>query len=98
LRRSGALLRSGEALVLCEPGKHLELLERLDRTAGNLHMRAFQEARLHLFDASARIHEGARYAAAPGDAQPSESAAASKAYNYTRAAYARSGIRSPRTR
>jgi|GEM_PF-5811464 len=90
LRRSGAILQRGKTIVLREPAKHLELLDRLDRVAGNLHMRAFQTARKQLFEPTARAAEGARYAQAPRRPQSSESPAAAKAYNYTRAAHERS--------
>jgi hypothetical protein len=65
LRQAGALLDRGEAIVLLEPAKHLEFFDRLDRIAGNLHMRAFQTAREHLFKPSRRSSEGERYAKPP---------------------------------
>ena len=96
LRRSGAVLQRREMIVLCEPGKHLELLDHLDRVAGNLHMRAFERARQSLFDPVARAGEGMLYASAPPPARTSEHPAARKAFNYTRAAHARA--RAPRLR
>jgi hypothetical protein len=93
LRRAGAVVDRGGTIVLLEPAGVLELLERLDRIAGNLHMRAFETAREHLYNPSRRSSEGERYAQPPGEPQSSESAAARKAYNYTRAAYERSRSR-----
>jgi hypothetical protein len=93
LRRAGAILDRHETIVLLEPAKHLDLLDLLDRIAGNLHMRAFQDARENLFNPLSRIAEGRRYAQAPSEPRPSESSEARKAYNYTRAAYARSRSR-----
>jgi hypothetical protein len=93
LRRAGAILDRHETIVLLEPAKHLELLDRLDRIAGNLHMRAFQQAREDLFNPLSRSSEGRRYAAAPRAPRSSETPEARKAYNYTRAAYERSRSR-----
>jgi hypothetical protein len=94
LRRAGAIAaeRNGP-IVLLEPAKHLELLDLLDRIAGNLHMRAFQQAREELFDPLSRSSEGRRYAAAPRAPHSSETPDARKAYNYTRAAYERNRSR-----
>jgi hypothetical protein len=80
--------------VLLEPAKHLEILNLLDRIAGNLHMRAFQTAREHLFKPNSRGTEGARYAQGPHEPRSSESSDARKAYNYSRGAYERSRARS----
>lgn len=93
LRRAGALLDRDGTIVLLEPAKHLDLLDRLDRIAGNLHMRAFQQAREHLFDPLSRSSEGRRYATAPRAPRSSEDPAATKAFNYARAAYGRSRSR-----
>lgn len=78
---------------LLEPAKHLDLLDLLDRIAGNLHMRAFQEAREHLFNPLSRTSDGQRYAEAPRSPRSSETPEARKAYNYTQAAYERSRSR-----
>jgi hypothetical protein len=96
LRRAGTIIDRAGTIVLLEPAKHLELLDRLDRIAANLHMSAFQTARQDLFNPASRDSEGDRYAQPPRDPQPSENAAATKAYNYTRAAYARTRARPPR--
>ncbi len=93
LRRAGVILDRDETIVLLEPAKHLEVLDRLDRIAGNLHMRAFQEAREHLFNPLSRSSEGQRYAQAPRSPRLSETPEARKAYNYARAAYQRSRSR-----
>jgi DNA-binding FadR family transcriptional regulator len=93
LRRADALLDRDGTIVLLEPAKHLDLLDRLDRIAGNLHMRAFQQAREDLFNPLSRSSEGRRYAAAPRAPRSSETPEARKAYNYTRAAYERSRSR-----
>jgi hypothetical protein len=93
LRRAGAILDRHETIVLLEPAKHLELLDRLDRIAGNLHMRAFQEAREHIFNPLRRTSQGQGYAQAPREPRSSETPEARKAYNYTRAAYERSRSR-----
>jgi hypothetical protein len=93
LRRAGAILDRDETIVLLEPAKHLHLLDLMDRIAGNLHMRAFQEARGHLFNPLSRGSEGQRYARTPRAPRPSETVEARKAYNYTRAAYKRSRSR-----
>jgi hypothetical protein len=97
LRRAGALLDRDGMLVLLEPAKHVELLDRLDRIAGNLHMQAFQRARADLFNPLGRSSEGRRYASAPRAPRSSETPEARKAYNYTRAAYERSDVRSARS-
>lgn len=89
LRRAGAILDRDETIMLLEPSKHLELLDLLDRIAGNLHMRAFQTARERLFNPLTRSSEGWRYAQAPRTPRSSETPQARKAYNYTRAAYER---------
>jgi hypothetical protein len=79
--------------VLLEPAKHLELLELLDRIAGNLHMRAFQDTRERLFNPLSRSSDGRRYAEAPRSPRSSETPDARKTYNYTRAAYQRTRSR-----
>jgi hypothetical protein len=94
LRGRGALLQHGAAITLLQPVQHLELLDRLDRIAGNLHMQAFQTARAHLFAPHRRASEGSSYAQPASKPRPSENLAARKAYNYARAAYARSQARS----
>jgi hypothetical protein len=93
LRRAGAILDRDGTIVLLEPAKHLELLDLLDRIAGNLHVRAFQNAREHLFDPLSHSSEGRRYAQAPRVPRSSETPEARKAYNYTQAAYERSRSR-----
>jgi hypothetical protein len=93
LRRAGAILDRDEMIVLIEPAKHLELLDLLDRIAGNLHMRAFQQAREDLFNPLSRSSEGSRYAQAPRAPRSSATPDARKAYNYTRAAYERNRSR-----
>lgn len=93
LHRAGAILDRNETIVLLEPAKHLQLLDHLDRIAGNLHMRAFQQAREDLFDPLCRSSEGRRYATAPRAPRSSENPAATKAFNYARAAYGRSRLR-----
>jgi hypothetical protein len=90
LSRAGAILDRDGTIVMLEPGKHLELLDLLDRIAGNLHMRAFQKARKDLFNPLSRSSEGSRYAQAPRTPRSSETPEARKAYNYTQAAYERS--------
>jgi hypothetical protein len=87
------ILDRDETIMLLEPAKHLDLLDLLDRIAGNLHMRAFQESREHLFNPLSRNSEGQRYAEAPRPPRSSETPDARKAYNYTRAAYERSRSR-----
>jgi len=57
---AGAILDRDGTIVLLEPAKHLELLDLLDRIAGNLHMRAFQKAREDLFNPLSRSSEGSR--------------------------------------
>ncbi len=93
LRRADAILDRDGTIVLLEPAKHLELLDLLGRIAGNLHMRAFQEAREHLFNPLNRSSEGQRYAETPRAPRRSETPEARKAYNYTRATYERSRSR-----
>jgi hypothetical protein len=93
LRAIGAIIDDRQFLSLCERTRHLELLDLLDRIAGNLHMQAFQIASRHLFAPSDRGSEGASYARAARMPRPSENAAANKAYNYTHAAYMRSRAR-----
>ena len=93
LHRARAILDRDGTIVLLEPAKHLELVDLLDRIAGNLHMRAFQQAREDLFNPLSRSSEGSRYAEAPGPPRSSETPDACKAYNYTRAAYERSRSR-----
>jgi hypothetical protein len=93
LHRACAILDRDGTIVLLEPAKHLELVDLLDRIAGNLHMHAFQQAREDLFNPLSRSSEGSRYAEAPGPPRSSETPDARKAYNYTRAAYERSRSR-----
>ncbi|MGP0100038.1 MAG: hypothetical protein ACLPUT_00240 [Solirubrobacteraceae bacterium] len=96
LRTIGAIVDDRQLLSLCERARHLELLDLLDRIAGNLHMRAFQTVSRHLFAPSDRSSEGASCARAARTPGPSENVAAIKAYNYTRAAYMRSRARAGR--
>jgi hypothetical protein len=93
LRQLGVIADRGGLLALRERERHLEVLDRLDRIAGNLHMRAFERARDSLFDPIARASEGTLYASAPAPSRSSENRAARKAYNYTRAALQRSRSR-----
>jgi len=90
LRASGVLHEHDGLFALCEPELHLRLLNTLDRIAGNLLMNAFQVARTHLFSPTLRSSEGSLYARSARSPRPSENPAATKAYNYTRAAYQRS--------
>jgi hypothetical protein len=89
----GVVHRRGALIALRRRERHLELLDWLDRIAGNLHMQAFQTARRQLFEPSERGREGAAYARAARPPRSSENTPAVKAYNYTRAAYARARTR-----
>jgi hypothetical protein len=93
LEHAGALARRSGRLELYEPTAHGELLDRLDRIAASLHMRAFERALRSLFDPAVRAREGMLYANPPPPARSSENPAASKALNYARAAYARARLR-----
>ena|ERR1700686_3689158 len=93
LRRAGAILDRDDMIVLLEPAEHLELLDLLDRIAGNLHMRAFERSRRSLFDPTVRAGEGILYASVARPPRPSENRAATKAFNYSHAAYERSRSR-----
>jgi hypothetical protein len=94
----GGVRARGGAYEIAEPERHRELLDKLDRIAANLHMRAFERARRSLFDSTVRVGEGMRYASEPVSARSSENRAARKAFNYTRAARARAGGPCPGSR
>jgi hypothetical protein len=96
LRATGAVVDDGQLVALRDRVRHLELLDLLDRIAGNLHMRAFQTACRHIFEPGDRGSEGSTYAQPARAPRPSENAAARKAFNYARAAYARARARSSR--
>jgi hypothetical protein len=93
LRGIGVLLDRDGMIALPERERHLQLLDSLDRIAGNLLMKSFLTAREHLFSPERRGLEGSIYARSGSPARISENPAAAKAYNYTRAAYQRSRSR-----
>jgi hypothetical protein len=97
LQDIGALEMCSGRWELRERNGHRALLDRLDRIAGNLHMRAFERARRSLFDPAVRAKEGMLYTSAWSPPRPSENPAASKAFNYTRAAHTRARSRRARS-
>jgi hypothetical protein len=102
--KSCPLLDHDGVIALPERESHLQLLDSLDRIAGNLLTRSFLTAREHLFSPERRGLEGSIYARSGPPARISETPAAAKAYNYTpaphtsEAAHAREPPGRPNTR